>query len=272
MPEIVGLYEPVARNLGDVLVKGIPTNATPTTFEAANLIFKNAEQVIGKEVYFFTGGGAGQFRTVGSFAPASKRIIVDQAFSTTPSTNSEFIVFRDFRTEDYESAVNRGMGKAKLTYLQDMVGTTAIVGTQFEYPVPSGMEYISTIRLVPSLGSDYSAVDEIDTVFELPSRYWRIERNVGGSYLVAFDARRIDMSSFDKNIVKFIGQAKPDLSGSMLPEQMEEFVIAYATTIMASQKIREGEQWKQAFYMFRDEANKLESYVFSYGHGKRVGG
>ena len=272
MAEIISLYESIARNIGDIYAKGIPSNGTPTTFDSTSLVSRNAQNIVGKEVFFYTGGGAGQARTIGSFSPTGTyRVYVEPPFDTAPSSNSKFLIFDKFRTEDYESAMNRGLGKAKLTYLQDKVGTLVIVGTQFEYPVPSGIEWISTIRLVPSLNTDYRAVDEVDTVFELPARYWRIERNVGGSYLIAFDARRINMSSFDGETAKVMGQAKADLSGTLLPEQIEEFVIAYASTILASQKIREGEQWKQAFYMFRDEANKLENYVFSYGHGKKVG-
>jgi len=278
MAETISIYESIGRNLGEIISKGTPTNCTATTFQSDVLIHPLAEQLIGKEAFIYSGGGAGQSRIVGSFDPSNNRVAFERLWNPVPSTNSSFIIFSgQHRVEDYESAMNRALGVAKLKYLEEKVGTTQLVGTQYEYPVPSGFEYISNIRLVPSSNTDYAADDEVDSVFELPPHYWRIERNVGGSYVVAFDARKINLATIDKEFALILGQAKPDFSGTTINADLEEFVIAYSSMQLAGDRIDDGRKWQAKFYQYRDEifgrgvSPGLEDYIHRQGHGKKVG-
>uniref|UniRef100_A0A6M3IZB8 Uncharacterized protein n=1 Tax=viral metagenome TaxID=1070528 RepID=A0A6M3IZB8_9ZZZZ len=274
MSETVSLYESIARNLGDVLVKGVATNCTGTAFQSSVLINRDALAFNGKDCYFYSGLGAGQSRAVGSFDPANRRIIVEDTFGTIATINTSFMIFDKFTTEDYESAMNRAIGKAKLIALQEFVGTIALVATQYDYAVPSGMEYIDGIRLVPSSGSDYANVDTIRRVVELPMRWWAVNGNQGGSRLIIFDSRYVNMDNYAGMICRVEGQSKYDFAGTQINAGVEEYVIQYASMVMSGQK--EGKEWDRRFYMFRDELKGrgndmgLETTITNYGRGRKV--
>ncbi len=269
----ISLYEAVARNMRDVAAKG-NGSATGTAFYSAAFIHPVADQLKGKSIYFYEGAGAGQMRTITKSIVGSKSIEVGVTFTTVPSTNSSFLVFNYFEAEDYENAMNRAMGWAKLRHLDEKVATTSIVPTQYEYPVPSGYEYISTLRLVPTGGSnysDYGASDEVSRLFELPSRYWRIEANPLGTFVIAFDPQKIDLNSFDGQAIRIMGQAKPDFTGTLIADELEEYIVNAASMLLSSQRMGEGNEWVRKFGIFRDMTKDMENVIFTHPRGKRVG-
>ena len=274
MAETISLYETIGRNIGDVRVKGSPTNCIASTLESNAFIHPLAGQLKGKDIFIFTGVGAGQARTIIDFVPGSNYVVVEPIFSTVPTANSTFLVFDNFLSEDYENAMNRAMAQVKLRHLEEVVATNALVATQYEYAVPSGFEYINTLRFVPSSNSDYAEVDDINTIFELPSRFWRIEGNQGGSRLIVIDPRKVNLDSFDKMIIKIEGQQKPDFVATTIPANVEEYIIAFASMQLSAQKV--GREWERRFFMFRDlvkgDAGSpgLEEYICRYGRGKKV--
>jgi len=267
----ISVYEAIGRNLGDVMMKGAPTGCTATTLDSNSLIHPQSEQLKGKEVYIYEGEGEGQARTIIDFAPANNRITIDPAWITIPTDNSGFILFEHFRMEDYENSMNRAMGMAKLKHLDEKVATMQIAGTQYEYAVPSGFEYINTLRLVPSSHTDYESDIEVDRVFEFAHRYWRIEPNSQGTFLIIFDPRKISLDNFDEEVVRIVGQAKPNFAGSLISEELQEYIIAGASMIMASTRINESREWRDKFGIFRQMKDELEPYIFTYRRGKKVG-
>jgi hypothetical protein len=275
--ETVSVYESVARNLGDIETKGTPTGCTATTLDCNKLLQPLMETLRGKEVYIYTGVGAGQARVVASYDPANHRIIVDEKWDTIPTTSSKFLIFQHFYTEDYESALNRSIGIAKMKYLEDKVATLQLVASQYEYPVPSGVEWISTLRLVPSGHTHYSNVDRVNRIFEIPPRDFRIERSPLGTYLIIIDPRKINLDSFDEDYIHVIGQAKADFTGTTIPSDVEEFVIAHSSMLLAGQKVHQNRDWERLFFMYSDivkgRGNNvgLEEYIYRYGRGKHVG-
>lgn len=264
----------ISRNLGDLIIDTVPTAVTATTMDVTKLIHPQSEALLGKETYIYSGAGAGQNRTVGSYSPASRRIIFAETFVSIPSINSNFLMFDHFAKNEYDGAIDRMLGMAGLKYLEEKVGTTQIVGTQYEYPVPSGYEYINTLRLVPSGSSDYSSDDDVSVMFEIPPRFWRIEPNPLGTYVIAFDRRKIDLDAFDEAWIRIMGQVKPFVAATdtgTIPVDIEEYIIAGASMIMASQRISENDEWQRKFYMFRDMTRELEIYVYRPRRGKQVG-
>uniref|UniRef100_A0A6H1ZTL4 Uncharacterized protein n=1 Tax=viral metagenome TaxID=1070528 RepID=A0A6H1ZTL4_9ZZZZ len=268
--EIISFYESVARNLGDIKAKGTPTGCTGTTLDSNMLLQPFRGQLQGKEVFIYSGGGAGQARIIPTFDPTNNRIYIEPAWDTIPTASSKFIIFDKYFTEDYESAMNRAIGICRLKHLNNMVATMQIVATQYEYTVPSGMEWISTLRIVPSGNTDYGAHIDTKQVFEFPPRYWHIGANPGGSYVIAFDSRKIDLDDFNEEVCYIMGQCKPDFAGTLISEELQEFVVAHSSMLLSLQRINEGQEWQRKFYAFRDMARSLEDYIFSYGHGKSV--
>jgi len=267
----ITIYEAIGRNLGDIVTKGIPTSGTATGMDSNALMHPQSGQLKGREIYFYEGEGAGQARTITNFAPANNRITVEPDFTTIPTANTRFILFDHFKTEDYENAMNRAIGQIRLIHLDERVATMQLVATQYEYCVPSGFEYIANIRLVPSGNTDYSEDDEVNRITELPPRYWSIEPNAAGSYMIKFDPRKIDMETVDKEWTHVIGQVKPDFSASLIAEELQEYVITRASAIMASTRMNETDKsWYSKFRMFKDDADKLEDYLFKHRRGRAI--
>jgi len=272
----INAIKAISRNMGDLIVDAVASAATPTTIDCGELIHPQDEALRGKGFYIYSGAGAGQQRTVGSFSSTNKRLIFAETFVSTPSHNSAFLMFDHFGKDDYDNAIDRMIGLAGIKYLEEKVGTAQIVGTQYEYPVPTGHEYVNTIRLVPtsSLGSDYDSDDEVSRMFEFSPRFWRIEATPLGTYVIAFDRRKIGLDNFDEQWVRIMGQVKPNVAATdtgVIPTDIEEYVIAGASMILTSQRITEDQEWQRKFYMFRDMTRELEEYVYRPRRGKRVG-
>lgn len=266
-----------ARNLRDLVVDTTPASLCGSYIDADALIHPISGQLRGCGFYFYSGAGAGQQRTVGSFDPTYNRLGFPQAFTTLPSTNSKFLLFEHFSKDEYDNALDRMVGVAELKFLEEKVATLTLVATQYEYAVPSGYEYIRTIKLVPSGStdeSDYGGDDEVSRIFEFPPRYWRIEPNAAGSFNIIFDPRKIDLGDFDDECAKIIGQAKPNISptdNATIPKALEEYLINGASMLLSSQRISEGQEWRTKFQIFRDMTQGLEAYIYRTRYGKRVG-
>lgn len=268
------------RNLGDLVVDGVPASLTGSSLDHLSLIFPLSQQMQGWSAYIYSGAGAGQERIIGSFNATNHRVVFPQVFASIPSVNSNFVISKKFAWSDYKNAVDRFMGIARSKHLVERVATTALVATQYEYPVPSGMEYISTLRLVPTNGTDYAGNDIVDRIFEIPPRFWRTERNVGGSYLVSIDSRKLNLGNVDAYIIRINGQGKPDVLGTdnatVMPA-LEEYLIAGASAQMCGLLQGSDKRLDPRFYMYRNMVKGegtsvgLEEYIFSYARGKRVG-
>ncbi len=266
----------ISRNLHDLVVDTIPASMTGTSVDALKLIHPITNQLQGKNFYIYSGAGAGQERTIGSFNTTNRRAVFPEAFITVPSINSNFLVFTHWMKSDYDNAVDRLVGMAKLSYLQYRVATMALAATQYEYLVPSGFDYIGNLRLVPSgSDTDYAADDEVDRIFEIAPSSWLVTANPQGSYTIVFDPRKISLDSLDEEWMTITGQAKLDVAATdnaTIPEDIEEYIIAGASAILASERISEGQEWKSKFSIFRQTMDNLEPYVFRHRRGKRVGG
>ena len=265
----------VARNFRDLIIDAKPATLTGTSLDFLRLIQPMSNQLRGKEVYIYAGGGAGQSRFVTSFTSiiSGGRVTFEEVFSTIPSTNSDCLMFEKFHKDEYDNFLERMMGMAKLKHLEDKVATLALVATQYEYAVPSGFEYIHSLRLVPSGNSDYGADDYVGAVFEIPPHEYRIEQNPVGTYIIAFDRRKISLSSYDDKWVRIQGQAKPDIAATdnaSIPEDIEEYIVNGASMLVASILADQNEKFRTKFYMFRDIHRELEDYIFTPRRGKQV--
>lgn len=263
----------IADNLRDLILDSTVASAYATAVRADDLIQPQSKQLQGFNFYSYGGLQKGQERVVGSLDTTNRVILFTQDLSPVPSTSAQFILTEFWAKSQYDNALDRYIGKAKTKFLEQKAATLSLVATQYEYPVPSGFEWISTLRLVPSTNSDYANTARVSSVFELGPRFWRIEPNTGGSYLIIIDSRQVNLDNFNNYLVRVEGQAKPDIAGTdnaTIPEDIEEYVITGASMLLSSQRISENEEWRRKFYMFRDEFRPLEDYVYRYGRGKKV--
>ncbi len=275
----IDLVKAIARNLGDLVVDAVPASMTASTIDCLSLFQPNPGQLTGKYVYIYSGAGSGQSKVIGSFNPTLKRLVFPEGLGSIPSVNSNFILTLRHSRDDYSNAIDRYVGFARTRNLIDAVATAALVATQYEYPVPSGMEYVNTLRLVPSGNTDYRASDEIQTRFEIPPRYWRIESNVGGTRCITIDSRQFNLDEVDNYVIKIFGQAHPNVGttdASAIPDELVEYLIAGASAQLVSTNISTDGKIDPRFYMYRDQvsgrqtAPGLEDYITTSIRGKKV--
>lgn len=276
MADRMGIIKNCALNLYDLLVDGIPASLTGSTIDHLNLVQPLSQQLQGAYFYAYSGAGAGQERVVGSFNPTNRRICFPQVFSSLPSINTNFILTKKYPKSQYDNALNRAIGIARMKNLTEKVATLSLVATQYEYAVPTGMEYISTLRLVPSGNTDYAGDSVVDAVWEIAPRFWRIERNAGGSYTISFNPTKINLSPYDKYVVRVNGQAKPDITGTdnaTVPAELEEYLTSMTSLLMTMLPDKPDPK----FAIFRDMVKGtpgnpgLEAYISSYPRGRKVG-
>jgi len=99
----IELIEMTARNVDDLTAKSVVASATPTTVDALSLIHPLSGQLKGYNLFFY-GGGVTQSRIISDFEPANNRMVIQEAFTATPTTAGAFMVFERFSGDDYEYA------------------------------------------------------------------------------------------------------------------------------------------------------------------------
>ena len=263
----------IARNLRDLVVDTTPASLTGSSIDALKLIHPNNNQLRGNPFYSYSGGGPGQSRIITEFLPENNRMTFQELFTTGVSLNTRFFVLDNWEKEEYDSAIDRALGLAREVYREDVSGTIGVVGSQYEYAVPSGMTDIHTIRIVPSGNTNYQGDTEVRDIFEFPPHLWRIEVKPTGSHVITFDPRRIRLSQFDNEVVEIMGQQRPIVAGTdnaKIPEDIFEFVVAKASTRMAGQRINEDQEWLLKFRELRADAKTLEDHIFRPRRGKPV--
>jgi hypothetical protein len=275
----IDLWKNIARNLSDLIVDAVPASMTASTIDLPSLLQPNSNQLTGRYLYIYAGAGVDQSKIVGSYNPTLKRLAIPDSFGSVPSINSNFIITSRFSVEDINHAISRYVGLARQRNLMETVGTSTIVGTQYEYPVPSGMRFVNNIRVVPSMGSDYNTDIQTRVQFEIPLRDWRIEPTVDGSYVISIDRRKLDLGPLDGHYISIMGQSRPfvgTVGTSVIPEPLEEYIIAGASAQLASTLFTSDGKIDPRFYYFRDQVSgrpgpSLEDYITSTPRGKAVG-
>lgn len=260
----------IAINLGDLVADDSVGSPTGTSVNMLALVHPLASQLKGYGLYVYSGGGSDQFRIISDFTPASHLAVIGQPFTTVPSTNSKAMIFQAFNKDDYFNAVHRAVGVARTYHLEEATATLALIGTTYENAVPSGFEYISRLRLVPTSGSAYEDVPVIRDNFEILPDMFRIEPNPVGSLCIIFDPRFIALTNLNNQWVRVYGQAQI-ASASTIPNDISEFVIAHATTNLSIRRIREGDEWRNKFFAFKGDASILEKKLHTPRRGVKVG-
>lgn len=264
------LYKEIARNLGDLVLESNPSSASVNSIVCSDLIYPQANQLAGNQVFIGTGAAAGQARVVASYNVGSMALYVTPAFGSLPSTNSAFMVFQSFKDRDYRGVIDRAFGIAKNLYYESYYTTVTLVATQYEYTVPSGMDAVTYLQLVPTSGSDYSSASEIQNQFELKPPIWRLEKNT-----IIFDPRHVTMTDLDKTLCRVYGQSRPTsmpTDNSTVPSMLEEYLIDRGSQLLAVRNMgrdnSDNKEWTSKYGMWRDNADKLEKYIVTQMRGE----
>jgi len=89
----------------------------------------------------------------------------------------------------------------------------------------------------------------------------------------------VNLSELDTEWIRVVGQAKSVVGTtdtSSVPEDLDEYIKAGMSMLLASRRMDENTEWKTKFYMFRDMVRGvagspgLEEYIYRQPRGKRV--
>lgn len=264
------LFPAIARRLGDFILDGIVgTMLSGNIIYDTNLVAEANNQMKGFQLYCYQGVGFNQARTVTANSINSMSITVTPTFGTIPTIGDKYYLTKRFGWDDYSSAIDEAVRRARFLNLIPYSATMGLVATQYEYSVPSGFKYIHELQLVPSGSTDY----EMKNACPLDRRAWSISRNPLGTYTVYFDVRFFDPEWNDADMLLVRGQRAPmELSTPTANSEVDaDFLIAHASTILANRLIDEGQAWLQRFLAYKMEADKLESAIFSYPKASAAG-
>ena len=263
----------VAMMLGDLLLDGkitaIGTSSDGRYIEDSRMVYPLADQLVGKELYIHTSAIASAsdlFSTITKFIPGSNAASLTPDFSpAVPTVADRYFIYNRFRHDDYGFAINQALRQLRHTTLLPMMATMELVGTQFEYAVPSGFKYLNSIYLVPSGSTDYQ--DWWDS-YRLPRNSWEVRANPAGSMTLVFDPAYIDLDDYDEELVHVLGQRRPaelpDYNSETDSHQdYENYITNKAASLLAITKLRESQDWVALFSATNMEAMRLERRLTS---------
>ena len=263
----IDLVAEVSRILGDLLLEGTIDSASGSGIADTDIIFPNAGQLRGKEVFIHTGVGASQSRVIATY-PGIGTISVTPSFSPVPTVGDRYFLFDRFRWSDIRGALDSAIRRAREIHLIDGMGTLSLVATQWEYAVPSGLRFIHSLRVVPSGNTDF----ELDDTWPIERYAWAVKTNPNGSRIISFDPRFIDVADMDNDIVQVLGHRKPnDMAVATVESEIpENFLINHAAAILCMRRLGEGPEWIERYKYFRGESLRNEGMLNHYARPNSV--
>ena len=253
----------VSRILGDLLLEGTIDTASGSGIADTDIIFPNAGQLRGKEVYIHTTitGSQRQARIIATY-PGAGSLSVTPSFNPVPTVGDQYFIFDRFRYSDIEGALDSAIRRAREIHLIDGLGTLSLVATQWEYAVPSGLRFIHSLRVVPSGNTDF----ELDDTWPIERYAWAVKTNPNGSRIISFDPRFIDVADMDNDIVQVLGHRRPnDMTVPTVESEIpENFLINHAAAILCMRRLGEGAEWIERYKYFRGESLRNEGILNHY--------
>jgi hypothetical protein len=228
----------------------VPDNSV---FNDEALQFKQSSQLQGKQVYTY-GSPTPASAFIDEFVPGSVPTIkVVPSLAGTPTGG--YLILDYYRIEELKDIVEKGIKAAGKHYFPHMVASLALVATQYQYSIPSGMAFIHDMHFVPTTGTDYEELD----YFSIPRRWWRVEDKK-----IIFNPEIKSLDDHDNDYIEIQGQGRPDLlstDSSTYDEVLEEYLVAYAVEKLSLRRMGEGEAWRYKYFASRDLRKEEEDRI-----------
>ena len=259
----ITLMPAISRKLGDFVLDGVVgTMFAGNVVKDERIVAESNNQLKGFQFYCYQGVGFNQPRTIVENNVGSMTITVAPSLGTIPTIGDKYYLTKRFGYDDYSSAIDESMRRAKFLNLIPYTATMSLVGTQYEYAVPSGFRYIHELHFVPTGSSDYM----IESYYPMDRRAWDIHRNPVGTYTIYLDPRFYNPASNISGMILVNGQRSPIELGTPTAnsEVDEDFIIAFSAAILSNRLIDEGNAWLQRYLSFKQESDRLESAIFTY--------
>lgn len=242
MPAKIDLIKLVARNLGILIQDSTVKVATNNTLNDDLLLYTQTEQIKGRYLYGYgTPTHTAFSRLISDFTSgATPTIQVSPSWGTNsaPTIGQSYLILNYFKTEEMKAIAEEAIKAAGKYFLARTFATLQLIGTQYEYTIPSGFAYISDMHFVPSSGNtDHDSL----TQYSVPRYMWRVENSK-----IVFSPEYIDLDDYDKQFVRIIGQSRPSLLGndhSTYDDLLEQYLLAYCVKELSWRRADESQGW-----------------------------
>lgn len=222
----------VSRLLGDLLLEGTVDAASQSIITDSDIIFPESSLLRGMDIYLKATTSptiADTSRVIASSAQGSVGIV--PTLGIAPTVGDTYNIYRSLRHADYLAAINTALRTARELHLVPFSATLGLVATQWEYAVPVGFRYISSLWIVPSANTDYT----LDNYKKLERASWNVRINPAGSRVINFDPRLIDLDDYDNEIVVLRGQRVISSITSAtynIETELEDYLVHKAATLL----------------------------------------
>ncbi len=257
MPTKIDIIKEVLRGIEALVVDSKCLSATADNLKDDNVPFTTTTELRGAYLYAYGTPTHTAFSRVISGFVGIPTIQVAPSWGTNsaPTAGQSYMIIRGYKVDDIQQVVKRAMQEAGKWHFITMVGTLPLVGSTYEYPVPSGFLYIDTMHFVPTSGSDTSTL----SVYKLTNHMWGVENKK-----IVFDPRYIDLGSFDAEYVRIFGQGKPaplDNDHDTYDDLLENYLIAHSIRELTRRRIGEGAEWKRKYDTMREIVAEEEQKI-----------
>ena len=261
----IDLIKLVARNLGVLLHDSTVKVATNNTLNDDLLLYTQTEQLKGRYLYAYgTPTHIAFSRLISDFTSgATPTIQVSPSWGTNsvPTIGQSFLILDYFKIEEIRAVTEEAIKAAGKYFLSRTYATLQLIGTQYEYVVPSGFAFISDMHFVPSAGNtDHDVLEQ----YSVPRHMWRVENS-----RIVFNPEYIDLDDYDKEFVRIIGQSRPALLAddeSTFDDLLEQYLVAHCVKELSWRRMGENQGWA-AKYAAAKQALQEEQDRISTGVG-----
>lgn len=257
----------IARILGDLLIEGIVDSGNGNSIADTELVFAETGLLRGMDIHFKQTTSptiSDLARTIATYSQGSLGFIPSLAFA--PTVGDTYNIYKSLRHADYKAAIEDAHRRASELYLVETSATLALVATQWEYAVPSGFKYIHSIRLVPSVGTDYETLDSLgfNIYQQLDRGSWTVRTLPNGSRVIAFDPRYLSLDNYNNYAAIVEGQRRPGSLSSptfSIEPAIDGYIFASARAMLAPRLIRDANRLPELISI-NNGVDRLEKRIF----------
>ena len=107
----------IADAVGDLVVEGTATAGGSTTLtDTNNLLFTDDSALVGAWAFIHTGTSIGDERAISAYSASSDQI-TNLAWTSTPTTSSQYEIHRKFRVRQYNRAIDQALRRSRWAWL-----------------------------------------------------------------------------------------------------------------------------------------------------------
>ena len=125
----------IADAVGDLVVEGTATaGASTTLIDTNNLLFVDDSALVGAWAFIHTGTSIGDERAISAYSASSDQI-TSLAWTSSPTTSSQYEIHRKFRVRQYNRAIDQALRRSRWAWLTSKEDTSLLTNSNLLNPM-----------------------------------------------------------------------------------------------------------------------------------------